>query len=112
VTNRHSAETDSIVRLRYPGLEIAFYKATDGGKELLGAVTLTSPGCELHPGLRVGASAAILRRLLGVPTVENNVADSTMMQYEASTEGPVYSYLNFMVLRDTIRAIEWQFGID
>jgi len=111
VNSLQSAAVDSIIRLRYPGLEVTFDKTTDGGKELLGAVTLTSRRCEVYPGLSVGASAITLRRVFGAPTVQSVVADSTIMQYEA-VKGPVYSYLNFTVVRDTIRVIQWQFGID
>jgi hypothetical protein len=112
VTNRYGPLTDSIINLRYSGLEVSFYKSVDTGRELLGAITLTSPACRVYPGLRVGAPAAVLRRLFGRPTFEADRGDTTVVQYEASTEGPVYSYLNFRIRLDTIRAIQWQFGID
>jgi len=109
-TNRHTPQTDSIVRLRYPGLEVAFYKTSEA--EFLGAVTLTSPGCEVLPGLSVGAPAAVLPKLLGAPAMDNVRGDSLIVQFELPDEAPVRSYLNVTALRDTIRVIQWQFGID
>ena len=64
VTNRHTLQTDSIVRLRYSGLEVAFYKTN--GAELLGAVTLTSPRCEVLPGLAVGCAGCGLTQAFRV----------------------------------------------
>jgi len=102
---------DTIVRLRYAGLEVWFYKEDDGRQFLAGA-TLTTPHCEVLPGLSVGASAAILSRLFGAPTFQRTVADTLHLQFQAGDPGPVDSYINFVVLRDTIRTIQWQFGID
>ncbi len=100
---------DTIVRLRYAGLEVGFYK---DGAEILAGLTLTSPHCEVFPGLSVGASAASLSRLFGAPAFQHAVADSLILQFQAGEPGPVASYINFVVLRDTIRTIQWQFGID
>ena len=102
---------DTIVRLRYTGLEVAFYKEVDG-REFLGGLTLTNPHCDVLPGLSVGASAARLTRLFGAPTFRTAVADSLILQFQAGEPGPVDSYIFFVVRRDTIRAIGWQFGID
>jgi len=102
---------DTIVRLRYAGLEVGFYKEDDG-REFLGGLTLTSPHCEVLPGVSVGASAASLSGLFGAPVNQSTVADSLLVQFQAGEPGPVGSYIDFVVLRDTIRAIHWQFGID
>ncbi len=101
---------DTIVGLRYAGLEVEFYKS--GDRELLSGLTLTSPRCEVLPGLSVGASAGSLSRLFGAPTLQRTVADSLILQFQAGEPGPVDSYMVFVVLRDTIRTIRWQFGID
>ena len=101
---------DTIVRLRYAGLEVEFYKSAD--RELLSGLTLTSPHCEVYPGLSVGASARNLSQLFGAPTFERTVADSLILQFQAGEPGPVDSYIVFGVLQDTIRTIRWQFGID
>jgi hypothetical protein len=106
---------DTVVRLRYRGLQVVFYKNSDpadGVREFLAGLTLTSPHCEVVPGLSVGASAANLFRLFGAPTVQEAVGDSLRLQFQEGERGPVDSYMNFMVLRDTIRTIQWQFGVD
>jgi len=101
---------DTIVHLRYAGLEVEFYKSAD--RELLSGLTLTSPHCEVLPGLSVGASPGSLSQLFGAPTLQRTIADSLILQFQAGEPGPVDSYLIFVVLRDTIRTIRWQFGID
>ncbi len=111
-TEYDKAHGDTVVTLRYAGLEVWFYKGSDGVSELLGGLTLASPHCEVLPGLSVGASAASLTRLFGSPAVQRTVADTLHLQFQAGDPGPVASYINFVVLRDTIRTIQWQFGID
>jgi hypothetical protein len=106
------AHADTVVRLRYAGLEVWFFKEPDGVREFLGGLTLTSPHCEVLSGLEVGASSARLSRLFGVPSFQRAVADSLILQFQAGERGPVDSYINFVVRRDTIRSIQWQFGID
>ena len=65
VSNIHSSRTDSLTRLRYPGLEFSFYKIVQDHRELLRLVTLTDSTCELLPGLRVGARGHVLDRIFG-----------------------------------------------
>jgi hypothetical protein len=112
VTNRYDGQVDSIVRLRYPGLEVAFYKVTAGGAEILGAVTLSSAGCEVLPGLGVGAAATILPTLFGPPVFRQAKADTLILQFAADSDAAPKSYLNFAVVHGTIRHIQWQFDID
>jgi hypothetical protein len=112
VSNVHSSRTDSLTRLRYPGLEFGFYKIVQDHRELLRMVTLTDSTCELLPGLRVGARGRVLDRIFGRAAFRQVlVNDSVVVQIDL-VGGEVPDFLDFILVRDTIRVIEWRFGLD
>ena len=112
VTNIHSGTTDSLIQLHYAGLDIGFYKIMQDGRELLRLVTLTDSACVLLPGLRVGAHARVLGRIFGRAAFRQVLMNDSVVVQVDLVGGEVPDYLDFVLVRDTIRVIEWRFGLD
>jgi hypothetical protein len=112
VTNIHSHRTDSLIGLHYPGLDFGFYKVMEGHRELLRLVTLTDSACVLLPGLKVGAPARILDRLFGRAAFRQVLGNDSVVVQVDLARAEVPDYLDFVLVRDTIRVIEWRFGLD
>jgi hypothetical protein len=112
VTNIHSGGTDSLIQLHYTGLDIGFYKIMQDRRELLRLVTLTDSACVLLPGLRVGAPAHVLDRIFGRAAFRQVLVNDSVVVQVDLVGGEVPDYLDFVLVRDTIRVIEWRFGLD
>jgi hypothetical protein len=70
--------------------------------------TLTTSSLEVAPGIRVGCSADSVRALLGRPTHERALGDTTILEYASPFIGPDES-VEFHVVGGTVRRIAWLF---
>lgn len=112
VTNTHSGRTDSLIELHYAGLDFGFYKIMQDRRELLRLLTLTDSACVLLPGLRVGGHARVLGRIFGRAVFRQALVNDSVVVQVDLVGGEVPDYLDFVLVRDTIRVIEWRFGLD
>ena len=97
---------DEIHRLYYDGLYVQIYKATEGNKELLQALSITSNKFKVKLGLNVGTTKTEIRRTLGNPS-----NDSDDMWSYVYTEG-YPNTVQFYFENDAVTKIEWSYWID
>lgn len=107
--NRHNAsQTDSIVDIYYPGLQLTFYVVSEGGNALLQTVMVSDNRYLRYPELGIGASSATRIAALGEP----NNHSLGKYRYDCKgcplEESPVYFHLT----GDTVRRIGYSFYVD
>jgi len=69
---------------------------------------VTTSSLEVAPGIRVGCSQDSVRALLGRPTHERVVGDTTILEYASPFIGPDES-VEFHIVGGTVRQIAWIF---
>ena len=80
-------QTDTLVTVRYPGLEIEAYQIT-GGRTFIREVAVTGEGYSTAEGLGVGATRGEIERAAGEPTP----TDEDSVIYELA-DGPTSTIL-------------------
>jgi hypothetical protein len=97
---------DEINKLFYNGLYVEIYKATEGNKEILTALSVMSYKFKVKWGLNVGASKDEIKKVLGNPSkdVDNvwSYVDSDGYEDE----------VRFYFKNDKVNKIEWSYYID
>jgi len=97
---------DEIHRLYYDGLSIEIYKATEGNKELLQTLSVTSNKFKVKLGLNVGVTKPEIKRALGRPSKDRGNAWSYVC-----TDGYEHE-VRFYFANDKVNKIEWSYWID
>lgn len=97
---------DEIHKLFYDGLYIEIYKATEGNKEMLQALSITSEKFKVKWGLNVGISKDEIKKVLGNPSkdVDNVWSYVDSDGYENG--------VRFFFRNDKVNKIEWSYWID
>ena len=109
VINRHMpSQTDSIVDLFYPGLQLTYYVVGDGKKEFLQTAMVLDNRYLKYPHLGIGTPEAAILRSLGQP----GSREPGKYRYDCARcigeESPVYFYLD----RGRVQRIEYTFYVD
>lgn len=97
---------DEIHRLYYDGLSIEIYKATEGNKELLQTLSVTSNKFKVKLGLNVGATKTEIKGVLGNPSNDSD----NMWSYVRNDGYP--DKVRFHFENDRVTKIEWSYWID
>ena len=97
---------DEIHRLYYDGLSVEIYKATEGNKELLQTLSVTSNKFRVKLGLNVGVTKSEIKRALGRPSKDRDNVWSYVC-----TDGYEHE-VRFYFANDEVNKIEWSYWID
>lgn len=97
---------DEIHRLYYDGLYVEIYKATEGNKEMLQTLLVSSNKFKVKLGLNVGATKTEIKQVLGNPS--NDSGGVWAYVYTAGYPDKVRFYFE----NDRVTKIEWSYWID
>lgn len=111
--NRHVRDaTDSLFVLRYAGLTFELNRPGPVDGELLTSVGMTSADRELPGGVRIGTSTReALRSGLGAPKGTRSRGDTTILSYIPPGRA-AERFVEFHVVRDTLRRVRWTPYVD
>lgn len=106
--NRHVRDaTDSLFVLRYAGLTFALNRPGPVDGDLLTSVGMTSADRELPGGVRIGSTTRDhLTRRLGTPESTRPRGDTTILSYTPPGRA-AERFVEFHVVRDTLRRVRW-----
>ena len=109
VRNRHdSTQTDTIVRLYYPGVTLDLYRVTQSGTDLLWHLVLSRQGAKRPLGVGIGSTREQLEAVLGPPTeLGKDDAGLETLEYLHEGEG-----VTFVLDRGAVSRIEWIGHVD
>lgn len=106
--NLHVREaTDSLFVLRYPGLTFELNRPGPVDGDLLTSVGMTSADRELPGGVRIGTTTRDhLTSRLGAPESTRTRVDTTISSYIPPGRA-AERFVEFHVVRDTLRRVRW-----
>ena len=111
VRNRHDpSQTDTIVTLRYQGLDVTLYHVTASGRAMIQTVRVTDESYETDEGLRVDLSRQRIRDVLGEPERTEN--DTWIYEVPGSPNDPTPMMLHVDFEGDSVDALIWHLYVD
>ena len=107
--NRHdSTQTDTIIRLYYPGVALGLYRVAASGTDLLGEVLLTRERGKRPLGIGIGSTPEQLEAVFGPPTEQGqDDAGHETLEYLHEGEG-----VTFVLHKGAVSGIEWTGHVD
>jgi len=107
--NRHdSTQTDTVIRLYYPGVTLGLYRVAASGTDLLGEVLLTRERGKHPLGIGIGSTREQLETVFGPANEEgHDDAGHETLEYLQEGEG-----VTFVLDRGAVSRIEWTGHVD
>jgi hypothetical protein len=103
------AIVDSLVTLRFAGLQIQFFVGAAGGNEFPTLVSTTDSSVRLPLPVGIGSTRAELEHAFGRADFESSRSDSLCLQFAVPGGG---NQLVFLLLNDRVRKVEWSYYVD
>lgn len=109
----HTAGTDSLLTVRYHGLEARFFVGA-GHKEFPTELQVTDSGVLRELPVGIGAHRSDLERLFGVPDDEMSKGDTLLLHFGVPEAPPEYvnQDLWFSLVGGVVRKVAWVFFSD
>ena len=107
--NAHdSTQTDTVIRLYYPGVTLGLYRVALSGTDLLGEVILSRQRSAPHLGVGIGSTREQLEAAFGPPNEEGqDEAGHQTVEYVRELAG-----VTFVLDKGVVSRIEWAAHVD
>lgn len=113
VPNRHLPDvTDTVITLRYHGVDFAVLRATAMNRDMLLGTALRDSTRPLPGDIRIGVTRRdALERRLGAPADVATAGDTVTLTYLWPPEG-AEEEVRLRFVRDALRVVAWGFYVD
>ncbi len=110
-TNRHTGETDSIIRLDYRNYTFDLYHVSAADRDLLLRVVAHSEAKPQHDVLVGISTRREIHGVMGLPHDTAVTQDTLVVTYRSPLEGGD-EFVHLAFVADTLRTVSWEFYVD